>query len=147
MIYPKGFWARLDYVIILLMLIGFSFNYLGTSLNHFAVIQNNGEMPVISNEMIVDDVGPIKHKLVEYDARVPWLVDRFEIKFSIVKLPDSYASNAINWWGRWANYPIEGGLNVVSIGDIFKWFGSALFLLFLIPLIIRIPFQFVKRSP
>ena len=95
--------------------------------------------------MIIDDTKAIKH-LSTSDANVPWLVDRFEINFQEISVSDKMLFGKVfHYWESNTNYPVEGGINAVSIGDLMVWFGTALFPFLFLIIIVRLPINIYKQ--
>ncbi|GEM_PF-5096899 len=124
-------WGYIDTAMVLLVLIGLALNAWGIVMNGVVVIVNNDVMPVITDKpiIILTDYGTPR-KFVP-DGKLLMLADRIIFDFPVWNgyVPDGISGKIIHWWGKYLDYPLEGGLNIVSIGDICRWIGSILFLL------------------
>ena len=131
-----------DMTLTLLVIIGLALNAWGIVMNGAVVEANNGVMPVIVEipGIITTNTGTPR-EFVD-DGKLLLLADRVRIDFPDWegKIPHGAAGSAIRWWGKWLDYPFEGGVNIVSVGDLSRWTGTILFLLgnaLLIPLVLR----------
>jgi hypothetical protein len=133
---------KLLITILYLILIGVSLNYWGTVANAVVLFENGGIMPIVTggekNYILLNDGS--RREFME-EGKLLFLADRFLIDFPVWEnsIPDGMAGKAIQTWITYLDYPIEGGTNIVSAGDIMRWAGSALFLLLLPLLIFAIP--------
>ena len=77
------------------------------------------------------------------DGKLLFLSDRIRIHFTSIEdsIPSGFAGKALRWWIKHLNFPAEGGLNIVSIGDLMRWAGTLLFLPLLPILVFLIPFR------
>jgi hypothetical protein len=131
--------SKLNYIITFIFVFGLLLHFWGIVFNQAAVILNDGKMPVAIfyvDESLDDKV--IKHKSTDETTNVKFLTDWIQIRFPEIKRPDNQLKYVYDFYGVILNYPVEGGLNMVSIGDIMRWVGTTVFLLFLLPLIIMI---------
>jgi hypothetical protein len=134
----------LDKTLIILILLGIFIYCLGTFSNYLVITTNNGKFPAViyENELLEKT---IIHQIKNDNHNLIFLSDIFRIHFPIINEPDDfYLKSIFLWYKKNLDYPFEGGLNIVSIGDILRWIGSALFLFLLGPLIIRIPFRYIE---
>ena len=139
--------GRLSLKVVFVVLLGVALNYWGIASNAFVVQMNNGAMPVLLNDdgllvtMITEDHEMTRH--IARDGNFMLLADRFRIEFPSIKdrIPGGMLGNAIHWWANYLLYPIEYGVYFVSIGDLMRWLGSALFLVATPVLVLLIPFQ------
>ena len=139
---PKGFWEHFDHWLLILALFCISLNYFGHVFNVIAITHNGGQMPVINRQSLQGGMNNmdlvIKHNQ-NPNVNIPWLVDRFEINFPIINVAEDTAlGTAFHYWESKTNYPIEGGINIVSIGDLMRWVGTALFPFLFIIILIRL---------
>ena len=127
----------------LFVMFGFSLNFWGINANGIVTIANNQTMPVVSEkfDLIMPQSGTERAYLE--DGRLLLLADRFRIDFPQIEdhIPSGPFGRALHWWITHLNYPAEGGLNIVSIGDVMRWVGTILFLPLLPLLVILIPFR------
>ncbi len=135
-------WGFVDTALTLLVVIGLALNAWGVVMNGIVVEVNDGVMPVIVDipGIITTNAGTPR-QFVD-DGKLLILADRVRIDFPNWEdeIPRGAIGSAIRWWGKWLDYPFEGGVNIVSIGDLCRWLGTVLFLLsnaLLIPLILR----------
>ncbi|OGZ06056.1 MAG: hypothetical protein A2845_01420 [Candidatus Lloydbacteria bacterium RIFCSPHIGHO2_01_FULL_49_22] len=135
-------WGLVDTMLALLVVTGLALNAWGIVMNGVVVEVNDGVMPVISETpgFIMTNYGTPR-KFVS-DGKLLFLADHIRVDFPDWEkyIPEGAPGIAIRWWGKWLDYPFEGGVNLVSIGDICRWMGSLLFLLgniLLIPCILR----------
>lgn len=144
----KNFWEQADLTITLIVIIGLGAYYWGIAFNALIVTLNDGTMPVISERpgIIVNDSGVLR-QFADNDSKLLFLADRFRIDFPAIetRIPKGVAGDAFRFWATYTDYPVEGGVNIVSIGDMLHWGGSALFLFGLPLLFCRIPFHARKR--
>lgn len=122
------FWGHIDTMLVMTMLIALSLFSWGTFFNALVVEVNNGVMPVISSDFLMP-TGGTPREFVD-DGKLMLLADRFTAHFPDVSryIPGGLLGGIANWWGTALGYEFEGGLWVVSLGDIFRWVGSLLFL-------------------
>lgn len=126
-------------ILALIVATGIVLSAWGVVANFTVVAANNGVMPVISSRPgFIIDTGGTPRRFVP-NGKLLFLADRVRIDFPDWEkhIPGGSVGQAINWWGKWLEYPFDGGIYIVSIGDIFRWSGSILFLIgniFLIPL-------------
>lgn len=135
-------WGLVDTILTLLVVVGLALNAWGIVMNAVVVEANDGVMPVIFDQpaLITTDYGTPRRFV--HDGKLLFLADTIAINFPNLEkyIPEGRSGNPITWWGKWLDYPFEGGLNLVSIGDISRWVGSLLFLtgnMLLIPCILR----------
>ena len=141
----KSFWGRFDRLLVFCMILGIGMSYWGISLNGMVIAANNGSMPITSEpDVLVNTDGVARHYAKEGSAELLILADRTRIYFEEIKTREGWLWGRFNEWARWVKYPIEGGLNMVSIGDILHWAGSALYLLIIPLLCLRIPFRLTR---
>lgn len=138
----RSTWGFVDTALTLLVVIGLALNAWGIVMNGVVIEANNGVMPVIVEipGIIITNTGTPR-EFVD-DGKLLLLADRVRIDFPDWedKIPHGAAGSTIRWWGKWLAYPFEGGVNIVSIGDLSRWTGTILFLLgnaLLIPLVLR----------
>ena len=141
-----GFFHKLGYGLALIVILGLALNFWGVVLNQSALLLNDNKMPVAESVFIqIADNDKIVHKSVDENTRGYILIDWIPIRFSEINRPQNEILNFVyKVYEVYLNYPVEGGLNLVSIGDLMRWIGATLFLLFLIPLILTIPFTYLE---
>ncbi len=127
----------------LFVMFGFSLNFWGINANGIVTLANNQTMPVVNDkfDLIMPQAGT-ERAYVE-DGKLLFLADRIRIHFSAIEdqIPSGVAGKAARWWIKHLDYPAEGGLNIVSVGDLMRWVGTLLFLPLLPLLVILIPFR------
>jgi hypothetical protein len=133
-----SFWRKIDIILMIGVFFGVLICWTGIASNALIIHINDGKFPVVLSDdlYIIPDEKSYRniHEEAKSTTKIVILADWIYIKF-----PQINNDNFIfRWWARGLNYPIEGGLNIVSFGDMMMWFGSAMFLIFLGPLIIRI---------
>lgn len=150
-------WGKLDLLVTMLFVIGLALNAWGVVANGLVCEMNGGVMPVFMtdsplavlaeedrhNHRIVDEgqMIPASDRLGQ-EIRLAALSDWIKIDFPdlTASVPKDHLGKMVRWWAKWLDYPLEGGVNMVSIGDLMRWSGTACFLLLfvlLIPLIVR----------
>lgn len=141
-----GFFYKLGYGLALIVILGLALNFWGAVLNQSALLLNDNKMPVAESVFIqIADNDKIVHKSASETTSGYILIDWIPIHFSEIKQPEnSFLSFVHHVYAVYLNYPVEGGLNMVSIGDLMRWIGATLFLLFLVPLILTIPFTYFE---
>lgn len=130
-----------------IVIFGVALSILGVICNNIALVLNDGKMPVdIETIHFLESIE--RHKVKDNTVRGEFFIDRFTIRFPKIEKTNNVIGNFIQEkvYGTYLNYPVEGGLNVVSIGDIMIWIGTSLFLLFLLPLIVIIPFTYFETK-
>ncbi|OGZ19359.1 MAG: hypothetical protein A2494_02555 [Candidatus Lloydbacteria bacterium RIFOXYC12_FULL_46_25] len=130
-------WGKLDLTITLFLILGLALNSWGIVFNAVTVMANDDTMPVITTKHVVLLENEGVPRILTNKGNLLLLADRIEIDFPDIErhIPRGHTGKAVRWWGKWLNYPFEGGKNFVSCGDLMRWSGSALFLI-MIPLII-----------
>lgn len=133
MLLKKWGW-RLDWTLIILLVLGVATHFLGTGLNALVRSANHGLMPVVG------DVGGDGYITADEHTKFVWLADRYLIVHPLIdeqKLPRPVAKiyRAI---AKYLELPKEG-LYLASIGDLMRWSGAALFLVMIPPVLLRIP--------
>ena len=134
----SSFWKKVDVILVIGVFFGVLICWSGIISNRLTLHLNDGKFPVVLSEgqYIIPTERNI-HVEAEASSKAVIFSDWIRMDFKEIN-----SNNAIfKWWAKGLNYPIEGGLNIVSIGDLMMWFGSATFLIFLGPLIIRILFR------
>lgn len=133
---------RLDWLLAGCMILGIALFFVGTSLNMLVLFANGGSMPVVSKaDFIVVTDGRPRHHADVGSANLLFLADHIVIDFPEIPLPKGKTGEWIGEAVHLVDYPIEGGLNIVSVGDLMRWGGVALFLLMIPLLLVRIPFR------
>ena len=121
----------------MLVILGLALNAWGIVSNGVVVMANGGTMPVVVGEtsehilhIIAENMGGYQHSVTS-QGQLLFLADIFRINFHDVTpyVPNGIFGRAVMWWSKWLDFPIDGGLNFVSIGDLMRWIGSANFLL------------------
>ena len=127
----------------LFVMFGFSLNFWGIDANGIVTLANNNTMQVISDkfDLFIPQAGT-ERAYVE-DGKLLFLSDRIRIHFTDIQdhIPSGFAGKAARWWIKHLDFPSEGGLNIVSIGDLMRWVGTLLFLPLLPLLVVLIPFR------
>ncbi len=127
----------------LFVMFGFSLNFWGINANGIVTLANDQTMPVISDKLdvILPQAGTERAYLPQ--GELLFLADRIRIHFVAIedRIPNGIVGKAARWWITHLDFPAEGGLNIVSIGDIMRWVGTLLFLPLLPFLVILIPFR------
>lgn len=143
-----GLHERLDLSLALAMMNAIALFFWGTAFNAAVVIANGGSMPVTHDDIIINIVssdGRARHSARENEARLTYLTDRLTIRFPAVTIPDNSAGDVLHTVAKLVDYPVEGGLNIVSVGDLLRWMGTGLGLIMLPLLLIRILFRLPKE--
>lgn len=137
-----GILATIDMFIALLVLFGLGLHAWGIVMNASVVMVNDGVMPVVYDEplFLIPEPGIIHRQMSEGNMLLfsDWI--RVDFPDWRKHIPSGITGTMIHWWGKYLNYPFEGGINFVSIGDICRWLGSLMFLLgnmALIPLVLK----------
>lgn len=130
-------WARADIFITLLLILGLTLNAWGIVFNATVVMANKDTMPVITEQPIFLLKNNGVPRVLTNEGNLLLLADRIKINFPDMRkhVPSGPMGIAVRWWSKWLDYPLEGGLNMVSVGDLMRWSGSIIFLL-MIPIII-----------
>ncbi len=140
-----GIFHKVGFSFAAIVIFGIAVMFWGFAFNQLALVLNDGKMPVVITERyhISSDE---RHKVIDATTRGIFFIDWIPIHFNEIKEPNNTALKLIykNVYGKFLNYPIEGGMNYVSIGDLMIWFGASVFLLFLGPLILMIPFTWYE---
>ncbi len=143
--FPTKFGERLDWLLAGLMLLGLGLFFVGTSLNMLVSMANGGSMPVVDEtDILVVTDGRPRHYAEDGSANLLFLADRIVIDFPEITLPKGKTGEWIGVAVHLVDYPIEGGTQRVSIGDLMRWIGAALFLVMIPFLLVRIPFRLAR---
>ncbi len=138
---------KLDWLSATLMLLGVSMYFWGTAMNMVVVVANNGSMPIIevvASSVISDHDEKARHVTTSEHSKFVLLGDRIQVDFPDVHVMWEPFLGIADKWAELTDYPPDGGTNMVSVGDLTRWIGSALFL-FMIPiLLVRIPFRLAQ---
>lgn len=130
-----------DSVLIFFILAGVLAYLLGTGMNALVLHSNNGVMPSEAPEMsLLEPEKGFPRGYATKETRYRFLGDTALIDFENIDnaLPANALGRSVLWWGRVLDYPLEGGMNFISLGDMLRFGGSALFLLLLPVLLIRL---------
>lgn len=137
----SSIFGKLKLVLTYVVLLGITLNFWGITLNAVVVMANNNIMPVISEheDVIVGNVGTERQFIT--DGKLMFLSDRHRIVFPEIEdvIPTKGIGKPIRWWAKQLDYPIEGGISIVSVGDLMRWSGTILFLSLISLLILSIP--------
>ena len=138
--------TKTGYVLTVTVLIGLILYFWGIVFNQTALLLNDNKMPVVvQGDRKISSDREI-HKIADETVIGYFLIDWIPVRFTEIKKPKNLIlNNVYHVYARYLNYPVEGGLNMVSIGDLMIWIGSTLFLLFLTPLILIIPFVYKEK--
>ncbi len=128
--------SLLDKILILSLFIAINLPIIGAICNVTVVSVNNG-MPVAHHS--IQPSGPHNHHTLTSDSKLTFLADIFIVDFPVIE------NKLAKHWGINVNYPIEGGLNAISIGDIFIWLGTALTVILLPLILLRLTFLLIFR--
>ncbi len=138
--------TKTGYVLTLTVLFGLILYFWGIVFNQTALLLNDNKMPVVvQGDRKISSDREI-HKIADETVVGYFLIDWIPVRFTEIKKPENLIlNNVYHVYERYLNYPVEGGLNMVSVGDLMIWIGSTLFLLFLVPLILIIPFVYKEK--
>ena len=127
----------------LFVLFGFSLNFWGINANGLVVLSNDNIMPVVTDHKAMIIPGEGTPRLFVPDGNFLLLADRIPINFPSIedRVPSGFVGKIFHWWSKHLDFPSEGGLNLVSIGDLMRWVGTILFLPLLPILVILIPIR------
>ena len=138
--------SRTDLMVTLVLILGLALNAWGIVFNGAVVITNNDTMPVVTERPIVllENSG-VPRTLIS-EGNLLLLADRIRINFPDIRtsVPGGYLGKSVRWWSKWLDYPLEGGLNMVSIGDLMRWSGTAVFLLLIPVILVRITWRLLS---
>jgi hypothetical protein len=136
---------RFDWLCVSLVLLGIALSFGGISLNGLVRIANGGSMPIIGEPDVLVNVDERqRHYVKEGDGKLLFLADCIRINFPEVRLPDKKSWAKLYEFAKLLDYPLEGGPNLVSIGDLMRWIGAVLLLLIIPLILLRIPFRLVR---
>jgi len=107
------------------------------AISNVTVVSVNGGMPV--DHPAIDASDRFNHHTLTDDSKLTFLADIFIVDFPIIE------HKLVKRWGLNVNYPVEGGLNAISIGDIFIWLGTALTMVLLPLILLRLAFLLIFR--
>jgi len=128
---------KFDLAVTLLFLFGICLHYWGITANMVVTTVNNNMMPVIteSHTIIIPDQGIFQH--TTETGNLILLSDWIRIDFPFIEneIPDGNFGNAFRWWTTYFGYPTDGGIYMVSIGDLMRWTGGSLIFILLTPLV------------
>lgn len=130
-----SFWRKIDVILVIGVFFGVLICWTGILANKLTLHLNDGKFPVVISE--TEYIVPTERNThVEATSKSKAVIFSDWIRLDFPEINND--NFVFKWWAKGLNYPIEGGLNIVSIGDVMMWFGSAMFLVFLGPLILRI---------
>jgi hypothetical protein len=134
----------MDRGLAVLVVIGIAMHFWGVALNAAVMLANGGSMPVIgltAMDLVMNDDGLKRRAVFDGNAKYPLLADRLRIDLPDIAVTGKAPGKIVSKWAELLDYPLEAGEYIASIGDILRWLGSALFLVMLPVLIVRIPFR------
>ena len=120
--FRKRFLERFDRLLVLFMIVAICMYFWGTTLNGVVALANGGSMPVDGEPDVFTGNSNIPHHFIkDGDAKLLFLGDVIKIRFPEIKIPERGLGSKLSEVAKLVDYPVEGGLNYVSIGDLLRW--------------------------
>lgn len=146
---PIKFKEQFDWFLVLFGIFGIAMYFWGTTLNGIVSIANNGSMPIDGEPDVFVSHNEIPRHFAKEggSAKLLFLSDRIRVDFPEVKIPKGKLGEVFQEIAVLLDYPLEGGLHRISIGDMLRWVGATLFFFFTFLLLVRIPFRLAYDRP
>ena len=134
-----------DWLIAFLLIFGVAVYAIGWSLNALVLTVNHWSMPICGEpDVLVNTDVKKRHYAKEGSAELLFLADCIRIDFPKIPIRRSKLLKPYYAFAVWLDYPLEGGPNMFSVGDLMRWVGAGLFLLMIPLILLRIPFRLAR---